>query len=293
MRCVNSKRIGIETMSAQFISVVSDVDFQTDTGAALSLRLNHLLSESGVVVIKHQTLTAPLFIRAIEQFGEIMPQQIKKFTLPDHPLVGFNSSSDLPLKNGKIQVRGENYHTDHSNEPAPPRATALYAVQIPATGGDTQFVDVRAAYDDLPENIKREIDGLFSLHVHQSSNSPRQLAKLTPQQLALIPQTLQPIVIKHPTSGRPALYLNTGRMEGIQGMPEAQAYELIDYLYRHATDPRYEYRHRWQSGDVVIWDNQAVMHQANADYDPTEYRYLLRLMIKGVALTPHRIAINA
>jgi len=280
-------------MSAQFISVVSDVDFQTDTGAALSLRLNHLLSESGVVVIKHQTLTAPLFIRAIEQFGEIMPQQIKKFTLPDHPLVGFNSSSDLPLKNGKIQVRGENYHTDHSNEPAPPRATALYAVQIPATGGDTQFVDVRAAYDDLPENIKREIDGLFSLHVHQSSNSPRQLAKLTPQQLALIPQTLQPIVIKHPTSGRPALYLNTGRMEGIQGMPEAQAYELIDYLYRHATDPRYEYRHRWQSGDVVIWDNQAVMHQANADYDPTEYRYLLRLMIKGVALTPHRIAINA
>jgi taurine dioxygenase len=76
-------------------------------------------------------------------------------------------------------------------------------------------------------------------------------------------------------------------------MPETQAYELIDYLYRHATDPRYEYRHRWQSGDVVIWDNQAVMHQANADYDPTEYRYLLRLMIKGVALTPHRIAINA
>jgi hypothetical protein len=101
-------------------------------------------------------------MRAIEHFGELMPQQIKKFTLPDYPLVGFNSSNDLPHKDGKLQVRGENYHTDHSNELSPPRATALHAIQIPATGGDTQFVDVRAAYDDLPDDVKRDIDGLFS-----------------------------------------------------------------------------------------------------------------------------------
>lgn len=279
-------------MNAQFVAEVSDVDLRTDSGSALGQRLNDLLSACGVVVIKNQSLTPPLFMRAIEHFGELMPQQIKKFTLLDYPLVGFNSSNDLPRKDGKLQVRGENYHTDHSNELSPPRATALHAVQIPATGGDTQFVDVRAAYDDLSDDVKREIDGLYSLHVHQSSNSPRALAKLTAKQLALIPQTRQPLAIKHPTSGRPALYLNTGRMEGIEGMPEQQAYALIDYLYNHATNPRYEYRHRWQTGDVVIWDNQAVMHQANADYDPTEYRYLLRLMIKGVALNPHRITVT-
>lgn len=279
-------------MNTQFVSVVSDVDFTTDHGPELSARINQLLSDHGVVVFKNQQLTPPEFIRAIEHFGELLPQQIKKFTLPDYPLVGYNSSNDLPRKNGRLQVRGENYHTDHSNEVAPPRATSLYAVQIPSVGGDTQFVDVRAAYEDLPDSVKRDIEGLFSLHVHQSSRSPRELARLSPEQMALIPQTLQPIVIEHAGSGRGALYLNTARMEGIQGMPDDAAYELIGYLYEHATNPRYEYRHRWTVGDVVIWDNQAVMHQANADYDPQQYRYLLRLMVKGAPLKAYRLPVT-
>jgi taurine dioxygenase len=74
-------------------------------------------------------------------------------------------------------------------------------------------------------------------------------------------------------------------MEGIDGMPTDEGYALIDDLYQHATHARYEYRHQWQVGDLVIWDNQAVMHQANADYDPEQKRFLYRLMIKGVALT--------
>ena len=275
-------------MNTQFVSVVSDVDFTTDDGAELSARLTDLLSDHGVLVFRGQRLTPPDFIRAVENFGELMPQQIKNFTLPDYPMVGYNSSNDLPRKDGRLQVRGENYHTDHSNEIAPPKATSLYAVQIPSVGGDTQFVDVRAAYDDLPDSIKRDIDGLVSLHVHQSSRSPRELAKLSPEQMALIPQTLQPLVIEHAASGRAALYLNTARMEGIQGMPDDEAFELINYLYEHSINPRYEYRHRWQVGDLVIWDNQAVMHQANADYDPEQYRYLLRLMVKGAPLKAYR-----
>lgn len=279
-------------MNTQFVSVVSDVDFKNDSGPELASRLTRLLSDHGVLVFKGQQLTPPDFIRAIENFGELMPQQIKKFTLPDYPMVGYNSSNDLPRKDGRLQVRGENYHTDHSNEVAPPKATSLYAVQIPSVGGDTQFVDVRAAYDDLPDSVKRDIDGLVSLHVHQSSRSPRDLAKLTPEQMALIPKTLQPLVIEHAASGRAALYLNTARMEGIQGMPDDEAFDLINYLYEHSINPRYEYRHRWQVGDLVIWDNQAVMHQANADYDPEQYRYLLRLMVKGAPLKAYRAAVT-
>jgi hypothetical protein len=91
------------------------------------------------------------------------------------------------------------------------------------------------------------------------------------------------------------LYLNTGRMQNIEGMDDAQAFDLIDELYAHATQARYEYRHVWQVGDLVIWDNRSVMHQANADYDPRERRYLYRLMVKGVALTPwahQEVALN-
>jgi taurine dioxygenase len=102
--------------------------------------------------------------------------------------------------------------------------------------------------------------------------------------MARIPRTLQPLVIRHPDSGRAALYLNTGRMEGVEGLDDEAGYALIEQLYAHATQPRYEYRHRWQVGDLVIWDNRSVLHQANADYDPEEYRYLLRIMLQGAPL---------
>jgi taurine dioxygenase len=229
---------------------------------------------------------------AAEIFGPLMDQQLKKYVLPDYPMVGCNSTDDLPRKNGKLQVRGENYHTDHSNERCPPKATTLHALQIPPSGGDTQFVDVRKAYDDLPTELKHRINGLFSLHVHQSSRSPRELTKLSPEDLAKIPTALQPLVIRHPGSGRPALYLNTGRMEGINEMAPELAYPLIEDLYQRATDARYEYRHKWRAGDMVIWDNQAVMHQANADYDPEQKRFLYRLMIQGVALSPAHPAVH-
>jgi len=87
-------------------------------------------------------------------------------------------------------------------------------------------------------------------------------------------------------SGRPALYLNTGRMEGIEGLDPDEAFALINTLYAHATRPIYEYRHKWRAGDMVIWDNRSVMHQANADYEPEEFRFLYRVMLKGAKLVP-------
>lgn len=269
-----------------FGAEVSGINLSTPQSAETRHELNALLAQYAVLVFREQTLTPPEFMAAAEIFGELMDQQLKKYVLPDYPMVGCNSTDDLPRKNGKLQVRGENYHTDHSNERCPPKATTLHALQIPPSGGDTQFVDVRQAYDDLPDELKSKLTGLRSLHVHQSSRSPRELTKLSPEDLAKIPTALQPLVIRHPGSGRPALYLNTGRMEGVDSMDPDEGYALIEDLYRRATNKRYEYRHKWRVGDMVIWDNQAVMHQANADYDPEQKRFLYRLMIKGVALTP-------
>lgn len=239
-----------------------------------------------VLVIRDQKLTPPQFADAARIFGAILEQQLKQFTLPEHPEVGTISSRDLPLVDGKLHVRGENYHTDHSNYPAPPKATTLHAVALPQFGGDTQFVDVRAAFDDLPDTTKRRLVKLCSAHVYESSQSPRKMAALSPEERAKVPQTIQPLVIRHPENGRAALYLNTGRMEGIEGMPPDEAFKLIDELYTHATKPKYEYRHKWRAGDMVIWDNRSVMHQANADYDPNEYRFLYRIMLKGAPLKP-------
>jgi taurine dioxygenase len=237
-----------------------------------------------VLVVRDQKLAPPQFAAAAGLFGELLAQQLKKFTLPQYPEVGTISSRDLPVVNGKLHVRGENFHTDHSNYAAPPKATMLHAISLPATGGDTQFVDARAAFDDLPEDRRRRLAKLRSPHVYESSKSPRKMAELSPEERAKVPQTLQPLVIRHPESGRAALYLNTGRMEGIEGMPAGEAFALIDELYAHATQPRYEYRHKWRPGDLVIWDNRSVMHQANPDFDPAEYRFLYRIMLKGAPL---------
>lgn len=285
-------RLTITPIRPAFGAEISGINLSLPVSNTVQHELNDLLAKYAVLVFRDQTLTPPEFMAAAEIFGPLMDQQLKKYVLPDYPMVGCNSTDDLPRKNGKLQVRGENYHTDHSNERCPPKATTLHALQIPPSGGDTQFVDVRQAYDDLPSDLKARIDGLFSLHVHQSSRSPRELTKLSPEDLAKIPTALQPLVIRHPGNGRPALYLNTGRMEGIDGIAPELAYPLIEDLYQRATDTRYEYRHKWRAGDMVIWDNQAVMHQANADYDPEQKRFLYRLMIQGVALSPAHTSVN-
>jgi len=277
----------IRTINEIFGAEISGLDLTQPVGESTRTELNTLFSKHAVLVFRDQPLTPPQFMQAAEIFGTLMDQQIKKFVLPDYPLVGCNSTKDLPRKNGKLQVRGENYHTDHSNDIAPPKATSLLAVEIPSYGGDTQFVDVRRAYDDLPEAQKIALKQLRSKHVHESSRSPRSFAKLSPEDMAKIPHTAQPLVIKHPVSGRPALYLNTGRMEGIEGMAADEGFALIDELYQHATQSKYEYRHPWRVGDMVIWDNRSVMHQANADYDPEEYRYLYRVMLQGDKLQPY------
>jgi taurine dioxygenase len=259
-----------------------------DLGAELSegqrAALDRLLAERGVLVFHGQSLDPRGFARAMENFGELMPQQLSQFSLEGDPLVGFISNADADKATGKKVVRGAQYHTDHSNYAAPPKATALYGEAIPKTGGDTQFSNVQAAYDDLPAETKAKLEGAKSLHAFQSSRSPRPMVTPTEEERARMPETLQPVVTRHPLSGRKGLYLNTGRMEGIEGMDRDEADALIASLMERATDPRYEYRHKWQPGDVVIWDNRTVMHKANGDVPPDQRRFLYRVMVKGTPL---------
>lgn len=279
-----TERFTLKPIAAPLGAEVTGIDLARAVDSATRMALHDAWIRYAVLVIRGQKLNPDQFAVAAAIFGELLEQQVKKFALEGNPLVGTISSRDLPMVDGKLHVRGENYHTDHSNYPAPPKATMLHAVSLPSKGGDTQFVDVRKAYDDLPAETKKRILGLRSAHVYESSHSPRKMAALTPEERAKVPQTMQPLVIRHPDSRRAALYLNTGRMEGVEGLPAEEGFRLIDELYAHATQPKYEYRHKWLPGDMVIWDNRSVMHQANPDFDPAEYRFLYRIMLKGAPL---------
>jgi taurine dioxygenase len=262
---------GAEVTGFDFTEPLSD-----DSRAAL----NDAFAEHHVLVMRGQHFEPEQFKAAVQLFGELQPHDKKERHVPGHPDIECISNQEIV--NGRRIIPGETFHTDHSNHPRPPKATTLFAIELPSSGGDTQYVNMHDAYDDLPEQTKRKIAGLKAVHVYQSKYSPRALAGLNEDSRRnLPPPGVHPLVRTHPDNGRKALFLNPVRMESIAGMDDGDALKLIGELMAHATQKKYEYRHKWRHGDWVIWDNRSVMHQANPDYDMSERRYLYRLMLQG------------
>jgi alpha-ketoglutarate-dependent taurine dioxygenase len=242
--------------------------------------LNRAFVDSHVLVIRDQQFTPPQFIAAARIFGELFQHDKREMHVPGYPEMYYVSNEQTVP--GKRYISGETFHTDHSNHPAPPKATLLFPVSLPKAGGDTQYVNMHLAYDDLPAAMKARIDGLKAVHVYLSKYSPRELRPLSAESSRQVPAPgVHPLVRTHPENGRKALYLNPVRIEAIDGMEDADALALVDQLMTHAIQPKYEYRHQWHYGDMVIWDNRSVIHKANPDYDMNQRRYLYRLMLKG------------
>jgi taurine dioxygenase len=259
---------------------VTGLDFTGPIDADARARLNRAFAEHHVLVMRDQHFAPDQFVVAAQVFGELQEHDKKEHHVPGHPDVSYVTNDEFV--NGRRIIPGETFHTDHSNHPRPPKATMLFAVELPTSGGDTQYVNMHDAYEDLPSATKQKIDGLKAMHVYLSKYSPRPLGAISQDSMRQVPPPgIHPLVRTNPDNGRKALFLNPVRMEAIEGMRDEEALALIDELMRHATQKRYEYRHKWRPGDWVIWDNRSVMHQANPDYDMNQRRYLYRLMLKG------------
>jgi taurine dioxygenase len=168
-------------------------------------------------------------------------------------------------------------------------ANVLYAIKVPARDGralgDTQFRNMRAAYDDLPADIKARLKGRTATHDFAKfwdmmrARPGSQRAPLTPEQRAKKPPVSQPIFRTHPITRRTVLYCNPGYATCIDGMPEAESAELLRFLFQHQAQEKYFYAHQWSKGDVLMWDNIGTVHNALADYRADEPRYMRRLQI--------------
>jgi taurine dioxygenase len=270
----------IAPLTAHTAAEVTGLDFTRPIDAETRATLNKAFAERHVLVMRGQHFSPDDFKVAVQLFGELQTHDKKEHHVPGHPDVSYVSNDEFV--NGRRIIPGETFHTDHSNHPRPPKATTLFAVDLPSSGGDTQYVNMHDAYDDLPEKTKQQIDGLKAVHSYLSKYSPRPLGHLSEESRRnLPPPGVHPLVRTHPENGRKALFLNPVRMESIIGMEDADALKLIGELMQHATQKKYEYRHKWRHGDWVMWDNRSVIHQANPDYDMNERRYLYRLMLKG------------
>jgi alpha-ketoglutarate-dependent taurine dioxygenase len=174
-------------------------------------------------------------------------------------------------------AKGANYrwHTDKAYYAVPPALTTLYAVELPPEGGDTEFANTRLAYEALPDDMKRRIGGLRVVFQWEAGRRSGYYANEPPP-------VDHPLVRTHPDTGEPALYLGN-HAEGIAGMPVDEGAALLDALLQHATQPRFVYAHRWQKGDLVMWDNRCTLHRAVANFEMNRYRRVMhRNVVKGV-----------
>ena len=191
--------------------------------------------EHSVLVIRDQTLTPPQVLAAVELFGPVFHQHNTRFALPECPQIHYISNQDS-FPDGTRYIPGEGWHTDHSNDTRPPKATVLHAVTLPDQGGDTQFANMAAAYAALPAAMQDRMAGLIAIHVYQSSHSARKLMGLSDVNKERVPNAvLHPIVRTHPENGRKSIYINPIRIEGIVGLDHKEALPLLDELLEHAT----------------------------------------------------------
>ena len=196
-------------------------------------------------------------------------------------MLGINKFAADGTLNQAIYRRGaEGWHTDGAYDEVPFKATQLYALAIPSTGGDTLFASGYAAYAALPASLQRRLEGRNGAFTYGGRR--KHTALLNPEDRDWTP-VWHPIVRTHPETGRKSLYFDPGKIVAIEGVEPAESDALIDELTGYMIQPDAEYRHKWRVGDIVIWDNRCSYHKAAGDYPPHEDRIHWRVSIKDFA----------
>ena len=240
-----------------------------------------------VLAVRAQDLTARQFLAFARRLGPPQPHVIDQFHHPEDPNILVLSNVKENGRPTGLQDAGSYFHTDYSYLAVPARATTLYSRVVPKAGGDTLFADQQAAYDDLPEAMKRRIEPLLAIHHygnrHDVDEASRTAASpLSSEQKAKMPLITHRVARPHPVTGRKALYAVSGSSFGIVGMPDDEARDLLDELAAFATQPKYQLRFRYGVGDVVVWDNAALLHSATLT-DPQDARTLWRITVLEAA----------
>jgi taurine dioxygenase len=263
-------------------------DLRRDLDDATFHEIECAFHQNIVVVFRAQQLSNRQHIEFSSRFGELEIHIVKKYLLPDFPeILLISNIRDEQGEHIGLADAGFTWHTDTSYRRRPSRCSLLYAKEVPHRGGqplgDTVFANAIAAYEALPEAAKERVDGMKAIHRYSArrrvADSPR--PKLTAQQLAETPDIAHPIVRTHPYTGRKALYVTAGECVGIEGVPEDEALDLIAELDAHCVRPEFLYRHKWQVGDLLMWDNAASMHLAICDYALPERRLMHRTTVIG------------
>lgn len=247
------------------------------------------LGRYGVLRFPRQELDAARLKAFSAQLGELEINVANAFQEPGIPEVMILSNIVEDGKPIGLADAGQDWHTDMSYSRQIAFANVLYGIKIPRRDGkalgNTHFCNMHAAYDDLPEDLKRRLDGMTVLHDFNKfwekmrSREGSRRGPLTEAQRRAKPPVSHPIFLTHPLTGRKVLYANPGYSVRINELPEKESDEILAFLFEHQTQAKYQYAHEWQERDVLVWEDFGTIHNAIPDYLPHEHRLIKRCQV--------------
>ncbi len=266
-----SPAIGVEVRGVDLARPLPEADFA---------RIRRAWEENCIALFRGQDFDESQQVAFASRFGtlgrnvnETEPQK-----LGSHPSVLYVSNIRIDGKLTGILPDGEMFfHSDQCYLERPAMASMLYAMELPKAGGHTLYANGFAAYDALPEAMKRRLAGRRALNIYDYDGSPTHRAETLPPG---VKQYAHPVIRTHPPTARKALYVNRLMTWAILDMPEEESRALLELLFDHQEEPRFVYAHQWRLGDVILWDNRSCLH-ARTDFDPGERRRLRRVTVLG------------
>jgi len=261
-------------------AAVRGVDLRDPVSDDVKAALKQAIADHLLICIRGQNLTPRQLADASRLFGPLKTFLLREDRIDEAPEVSIVSNRPK-LNDGKPLVQAKHWHTDDSYLAEPATLTLLYAKTLPAEGGDTEFINCYDVLDALPASMRRRVENLRAVHKYLSRRNASWVAERSAEEEAETPEVDHPMIRTHPLSGRQSLYINPNRIDRIAGWNDADSDALLDELYEFAFQPQFQYRHKWQDGDLVVWDNRCTMHRANADYDISQPRVMHRVMLEG------------
>ena len=269
--------LGAEVIGLDLGEPLADEDFA---------RIHRAHLDHHVLVFRDQRITAVQQINFSRRFGPLQIHVLHQFQLAGHAevLVVSNVKDERGQPIG-LGDAGVYWHSDLSYKERPSLGSMLHAQELPATGGDTLFANMHAAWDTLPAPLRTAVGGLKAEHTYLAKYAELQKRSpwrpdLSDEQKAQVLPVLHPVVRTHPETGRKALFVSEHFTTRLVGLPIEESRALLHELFAHSVRPEHLYRHRWQPRDMVFWDNRSLMHLA-AGCPDDQRRRLYRTTIEG------------
>lgn len=277
---MNYSLIDVRPKSGSVGAEIFGVDLNKEISKEQFLEIRRAFGEFGVIFFRDQYLTPDEEIEFAEKWGTININRF--FTNVD----GYPKIAMVLKEANQKQNIGGAWHTDHTYDTEPAMGSILFAHEVPKKGGDTMFASMYSAYENLSEGLKKTLDGMqarhSSRHVFGKARASRNddtVGRIRNSETAN-QDALHPVIIKHPETGRKALYVNPTFTLGFDGWTDVESKPLLEYLYEHATKPEFTCRFKWEKGSIAFWDNRSTWHLAINDYHG-ERRLMHRITIEG------------